>query len=123
RTRDDRLHFREFSRMLLEIVRRSDHPMTSAEVARAIMRRLGHATNDRSLVLDVAHRIDRYLRSKEPGTVQRRLYGPLALGWVMAEKPYDREFRRDQARGPKRGRCIRAAQRGIGSVDEAGTDA
>ena len=51
RTRDGRLHFREFSRMLLEIVRRSDHPMTSAEVARAIMRRLGHATSDRTLVL------------------------------------------------------------------------
>lgn len=96
RTRDGRLHFREFSRMLLEIVRRSDYPMTSAEVARAIMRRLGHATNDRTLVLDVAQRIDRYLRRKEPDLVQRRLYGPLALGWVMAEKPYDREHRHEQ---------------------------
>ena len=112
RTRDGRPHFREFSRMLLDIVRRSDHPMTSAEVARAIMRRLGHATNDRILVLDVAERIDRYLRGKEPGTVQRRLYGPLALGWVMAEKPYDREHRRGRTDTGMEDRGLRSPEHG-----------
>ncbi len=73
----------ELLRMVLETLRKAPEPLTSREVAVALMERKGFDTNDAATVRIVERRVDATVRRRE-GLVERVVYGPRSVGWRVA---------------------------------------
>ena len=71
-------------RMILDTLRRTQEPITSREVALALMQRKGFDTQDAATVRLVKKRVDATVRRRE-GLIERVVYGPRSVGWKVAD--------------------------------------
>lgn len=84
RSNSDRLFApRELGRHIYDILRRSDGPMTVADISAAVIQLRG-MTNDQAPRCVVAERIDKAIR-RQGDKVERVPFGPRSVGWQLRE--------------------------------------
>jgi hypothetical protein len=71
----------ELLRLILETLRKAGEPLTSKEVALAVMERKGFDTTDETTVRLVEKRVFAGLHRRQGKLVQRVEYGPRSVGW------------------------------------------
>ena len=79
----------ELLRACLHELKHADEPMTSRDIARAIVELRGDDSNDRKYLSDMTRRISKCLRKeREAGNVKARQHSGRALVWTMGDTAY-----------------------------------